>query len=210
MGDLDAMEDAELAERLKSAERIDASDLLTVIAERHGKDIMTYLFRRMGIPPRDVEALFFATLQTAYEKIQSYDPRSGGLGAWLTGIARHQALHKIREDSAKKRMAVQFSGDSGFIEDHASVADEREEKEKAEEVRAIVAREIARLPEILHRDILQTILLFGDDPAIDPGIAQRHGFTVGYVRVQRSIAKSLLRDALIKNGYPYRLRGDKR
>lgn len=209
MSDLETLGDAELAARLKTASRDEASDLLDVVLERHGKDLMNYLFRKMGVPSKDAEALLYSTIQTAYEKIGTYDQRNGGLGAWLTGIARHHALHKIREDAAKKRVAVQFSGDTGFLEDRATAPDEREAREKAAEIRAVVGGEIAKLPDLLHRDILETIVLLGDDPAIDAGIAQRHGFTVGYVRVQRSVAKSMLREALVKIGFPYRLRGGK-
>lgn len=209
MSDLEALGDADLAVRLRTASRDEASDLLDVILERHGGDIMNYLFRKMGVPKKDVEALLYSTIQTAYEKIGTYDPGTGGLGAWLTGIARHHALHKIREDAAKKRVAVQFSGETGLLEDRAMAPDERGLREKAEEIRAAVADEIAKIPDLLHRDILEAIVLYGDDPAIDAGIAQRHGFTVGYVRVQRSVAKSKLREALVKNGFPYRLRGEK-
>lgn len=210
MSDLEALGDAELAVRLRNASRDEASDILDVLVDRHGKDIMDYLFRKMGVTFKHVEDILQLTIQTAQKKIATYDPERGGLGAWLTGIARHHALHKFREDAAKKRVAVQYSGDPGFLEDQAAAApDEREAQEKAEEIRAAVAAEIAKISDLLQRDILETILLHGDDPAIDAGIAQRHGFTVGYVRVQRSIAKSQLREALIKNGFPYRMRGGK-
>jgi len=104
---LDQIDDLTLVTHAKSGER----DAFGLLIQRYGKAILN-LINKMVQDRGIAEDLWQETFVRAFENIDSYEPRSGGLGigfaSWLYRIATNLALDELR----RRRRWRMFSLDS--------------------------------------------------------------------------------------------------
>ncbi len=96
-------DDAELARRLQRRDPRALADLY----DRYGRLVYALIVRVVrdgGI----AEDLVQETFLRAWNRVQGFDAERGGLGPWLTAVARHRAIDYVRSSEGRMRHAPAY------------------------------------------------------------------------------------------------------
>jgi RNA polymerase sigma factor (sigma-70 family) len=187
------------------------------IVRRCAEGLLRFLIKNFSnLRLHDIEEVVNDALMALFKDIGNYKPERAKLRTWLCRIGYKRAQRKLDEAKALKRgggkppQRILVQGDSDYEwVDEPRVRDNTRDTIRLEELRAVINEELARMTP-LRRDLMRALMRSAvgqpdEEPSgvdcNDAELALRHNTTVGNVEVQRSVARSLLREALIRRGY---------
>jgi RNA polymerase sigma-70 factor, ECF subfamily len=91
-------EEATLMARVAAAD----AEAFEVLYDRHARAVHSYLLARLGRSGEAEEVCQEAFL-ALWRHAPRYDPQRGGVRGWLIGIARHQAIDRLRAQARRTR-----------------------------------------------------------------------------------------------------------
>ncbi|MEV0522514.1 sigma-70 family RNA polymerase sigma factor [Streptomyces sp. NPDC050439] len=144
---------------------------LAAVYRRWGPLVHSLAQRALG-DSREAEDVTQQVFFAAWRGRDGYRPELGGLGAWLTGIARHRIADAL---SARTRRAALVEG---AVAQFATMDHGAHEGMDSTVERTLLAQELARLPGP-QRTVLR--LSFYED-LTHPQIAQHTGWPLGTVK----------------------------
>jgi RNA polymerase sigma-70 factor, ECF subfamily len=161
-------------------------DVLTMLFERHGRELFGYCARRVG--PDVAEDIVAAVFLVAFEQRKRFDPDRAGALPWLYGIATN-LLRRHRRDEARAYRALARTGVDPVAGDGTDRAAERADGAvRAQRIAGVLAALPAR-----QRDVL---LLFAIGQLEYAEIAQALNIPLGSVQSALHRARTKLRAAL--------------
>ena len=123
--------------------RVTGEDI-TRLYDRHAEAMLTYFVRRTYAPEVAVD-LVAETFATAFEDRDQFRGADGhAAAAWLFAIARHRLADYFRRGQVERRMVARLGVERRPLTD--AEYDRIEELAASEELRRVVADELAALP----------------------------------------------------------------
>jgi RNA polymerase sigma-70 factor (ECF subfamily) len=162
-------------------------DALTMLFERHGRELFGYCARRVG--PDVAEDIVASAFLVAFEQRARFDPDRAGALPWLYGIATN-LLRRHRRDEARGYRALARTGIDPFTGEGAAerAAERADGAARARRIAGVLAALPSR-----QRDVL---LLFAIGQLEYAEIAQALNIPLGSVQSALHRARTKLRAAL--------------
>jgi RNA polymerase sigma-70 factor (ECF subfamily) len=91
---------------------------LAELYDRHSRNAYAVILRILG-SPSDAEEVLQETFVRVWSRAETYDALLGSPGAWLTRIARHRAIDRLRarrvRGAISSQLAVNADGDAASV-----------------------------------------------------------------------------------------------
>jgi RNA polymerase sigma factor (sigma-70 family) len=110
--------------------------------------LLRYVIGGILQDPQDAEDCLSEVSLSLWQKLESFDPAKGSLSAWLTAVARNTALNHWK---ARARHQSHLAEPEQEPADHATPEQEVLRKERAEQLRAAVARLVHTDKQLFYR-----------------------------------------------------------
>lgn len=135
------------------------------------------------------------TFLTLWQRASLFDPAAGSLGGWMTSIARHRSIDRLRSE-ARRPQLVRVAGPSDIDAAWPRAGDAAaEDPERALELRwtrAVVVTALTAVPV----DERQALILAYEQGLSQSEIAARLGIPIGTVKSRTRRAMARLREML--------------
>jgi RNA polymerase sigma-70 factor (ECF subfamily) len=176
-------DDAALVDRLRRREADAAAELY----DRYGRVAFSVIIRI--VRQREVaEELLQECFLRVWNRMQSYDPARGALGAWVLTVARNQAIDYMRSAGARARLSETPISPLQELAAHARFGDELELAQQVRQVRAAL--------ETLPKQQREVIELAYFEGLTQTEMAARLNQPLGTVKSWARLALRTLREAL--------------
>lgn len=110
--------------------------------------LLRYVIGGILQDPQDAEDCLSEVSLSLWQKLESFDPAKGSLSTWLTAVARNTALNHWK---ARARHQSHLAEPDQEPADHATPEQEVLRKERAEHLRAAVARLVHTDKQLFYR-----------------------------------------------------------
>ena len=110
--------------------------------------LLRYVIGGILQDPQDAEDCLSEVSLSLWQKLESFDPAKGSLSAWLTAVARNTALNHWK---ARARHQSHLAEPEQEPADRATPEQEVLRKERAEQLRAAVARLVHTDKQLFYR-----------------------------------------------------------
>ncbi len=190
MGDNDALNDAQLIERLLGRDRARADHALETIYRRHANAVFRYASMIAPSPEIASDAMQDAFIWFSGTGASRFDPSRGSIASLLCGVARNHVL-RAQSNEARFVYAEDDRELDSLAEDDASLPDGFQTLDSQERERAI-RQALAALP----HEFREAVVLVEFEEFSYEEAAAIIGCPIGTIRSRLNRAKARLREQL--------------